>query len=54
MPEPNAATVANSSALIALDMIGRLELLRELYGSVTMPSAVAAECSMTLPAWLGV
>ena len=49
MPDP--ATVSNSSCLIALELIGRLDLLRELYATVTVPSAVAYECGSRLPPW---
>jgi predicted nucleic acid-binding protein len=36
--------VTNTSPLILLARIGRLRLLRELYGSVLMPPFVKAEC----------
>ncbi len=52
MPDP--LSVSNSSGLIALESIGRLDLLHRLYGTVTIPEAVAQECGMTLPAWLSV
>ncbi|MBC7821159.1 MAG: DUF3368 domain-containing protein [Planctomycetaceae bacterium] len=52
MPDP--VTVSNSSALIALESIGRLDLLRQLYGTVTIPPAVARECGLTLPTWFSV
>ena len=35
--------VSNSSPLIALHQIGQLPLLRSLFGSIVIPSAVAAE-----------
>lgn len=47
MPDP--VTVSNSSCLIGLELIGRLDLLHELYGTVTAPSAVAHECGSRLP-----
>ncbi len=50
MPDP--ISVSNSSGLIALESIGRLDLLHRLYGTVTIPDAVAQECGMALPAWL--
>jgi predicted nucleic acid-binding protein len=52
MPDP--VTVSNSSCLIALELIGRLDLLRELYGAVVVPSAVALECGSSLPRWFHV
>ena len=39
MPE----VICNTSALKYLHQLGRLELLRELYGRVTVPDAVAAD-----------
>jgi hypothetical protein len=50
MPDP--VTIANSSCLIALESISRLDLLRQLYGTVAVPQAVVAECGSSLPAWL--
>ena len=50
-------TVSNASPLIALSAIGRLELLPALFGSVEIPSAVAAEIApsvVVLPEWLHV
>jgi len=35
--------ISDSSALIALSRIGRLDLLRELYGDVTVPQGVIRE-----------
>ncbi|MBI4517959.1 MAG: DUF3368 domain-containing protein [Deltaproteobacteria bacterium] len=35
--------ICNTSPLFYLHRLGRLDLLRELYGSVTVPEAVAAE-----------
>ena len=52
MPDP--LSVSNSSGLIALESIGRLDLLHRLYGTVTIPDAVAQECGMALPGWLTV
>lgn len=51
MPEP---VLANSSCLIALEGIGRLELLRELYGEVRVPPAVTREFGLGLPSWMRV
>ena len=47
-------TVANSSCLIALDQLGRLSVLNQLYGTVTIPRAVAHEIGLALPGWLSV
>jgi predicted nucleic acid-binding protein len=49
MPDP--ITVANSSCLIGLELIGRLDLLQRLYGTVTLPAAVVTECGFRLPQW---
>jgi predicted nucleic acid-binding protein len=38
------AITSNTSPIIALAKIGRLELLRELYGSVLIPPSVKVEC----------
>jgi len=48
--------VSDASPLIALDRIGRLDLLRELFGTVTVPPAVAAEvfADREPPAWVTV
>jgi hypothetical protein len=51
---PEAITVANSSCLIALEAIGRLELLQTLYTRVHVPEAVARECGTSLPQWIQV
>ncbi len=49
-----APVVSNSSALIALAQIGKLELLRSLFGRMVVPPAVVAEtaASVTLPEWI--
>lgn len=50
-------TVSNASPLIALAAIDRLDLLPALFGSVTIPPAVAAEIAPSIPArpeWLQV
>ena len=52
MPDP--ITVSNSSGLIALESIGRLDVLRQLYGTVTIPPAVFQECGAALPTWFSV
>ena len=51
---PEATTVANSSCQIALDAIGRLEILKQLYGTVVIPAAVDEEVGVSLPDWFDV
>lgn len=51
---PDAITVSNSSCLIALESIHRLDLLRNLYGNLAVPEAVAAECGALIPSWIDV
>lgn len=51
---PEAITVANSSGLIALDAIGRLDLLQTLYTRVHVPEVVARKCGTLLPQWIQV
>ncbi len=50
----NHVIIADSSALIALEQISRLELLKELFGTVVVPPAVAKEVASTvsLPSWI--
>jgi hypothetical protein len=48
-----ARVVADTSPLIALQQIGHLDLLQTLFGTVLIPSAVAAEAlSVDRPEWL--
>ena len=49
---PDAVTISNSSGLIALEAIGRLDLLRQLYGTVLIPPAVAQECGSAVAGWM--
>lgn len=44
------SVVSNTSPLIALHQIGRLDLLRGLYGTVAIPPAVARETAPSIPA----
>ena len=46
--------VSNSSPLIALTQIGRLDLLQSLFGTLWIPPGVALEIapSVTLPDWM--
>ncbi|MFM9962746.1 MAG: hypothetical protein ACKV2Q_16170 [Planctomycetaceae bacterium] len=48
---PESVTIADSSCLIALAHIGRLDLLRALYGHVLIPPAVFEESGSALPEW---
>ena len=47
-------TVSNSSCLIALELIGQLEILHGLYGTILVPGAVLHECGASLPQWIHV
>ena len=49
MPE---LIIADASCLIVLTNIGELDLLRQLYGTVTTTPTVAAEYGLPLPAWV--
>jgi len=46
--------ISNASPLIALEQIGQLHLLEQLFGSVVVPPAVVSEVSpsVTLPDWV--
>jgi len=46
--------VCNSSPLIGLEQIGKLSLLRELFGAIAVPPAVVTEVapSVSLPRWI--
>ena len=50
----DSVTVSNSSGLIALDQIGRLDVLNQLYGTVAIPRAVAQEIGFAPPKWFSV
>ena len=52
-----AAVVADSSALIALNLIGSLALLRSVFGELVVPTAVATEVAASIasfPSWIHV
>lgn len=44
--------IADTSCLIVLRKIGLLNLLKELYNTVTVTSIVANECKFRLPDWI--
>ena len=46
--------VSDTSVLIALDNIGRLGLLKTVFGEVLVPEAVAREYGGPLPSWVKV
>ena len=50
-----APVVSNASPLIALEQIGHLMLLAQLFDAVLIPPAVVSEVTSTvaLPAWIG-
>lgn len=50
MPE----VICNSSCVIALDSIGRLDILKSVYQVVQIPEAVDAECGLEIPGWIKV
>ncbi|OGO33398.1 MAG: hypothetical protein A2Z03_03215 [Chloroflexi bacterium RBG_16_56_8] len=43
MPEPRRVVIANTTPIIALALIGKLDLLKQLYGEIIIPIAVQAE-----------
>ncbi|MGA9350206.1 MAG: DUF3368 domain-containing protein [Anaerolineae bacterium] len=54
MPETTRTVVVNTTPLIALALIGQLDLLRHLYGKVVIPPAVKDEVLAGGPAGIGV
>jgi predicted nucleic acid-binding protein len=46
--------IADASCLILLEKIGALELLRQLFGRITVTDIVAAEYGLPLPEWVAV
>ena len=44
--------IADASCLIVLTKIGKLDLLRQLYGTATTTPVVAAEYGLPLPEWI--
>lgn len=43
MPEPDWIVISNTTPIVSLALIGKLDLLRLLYGEVWIPPAVKAE-----------
>jgi predicted nucleic acid-binding protein len=54
MPETTRTVVVNTTPLIALALIGQLDLLRHLYGKVVIPPAVKDEVLAGGPGGIGV
>jgi len=46
--------ISNTSCLIALANIGRLDLLKEVYGTVLITEEVAAEFGDSTPEWINI
>ena len=46
--------IADASCLIILDNIGKLEILKSLFGEVTITNEVAAEYKLQTPDWIKV
>lgn len=53
MPEMPRLVVVDTTPIIALVLIERLDLLRQLYGQVVAPSAVEAELLAGGPGGIG-
>ena len=53
-PTPSTTTISNTSCLIALEAIGRLDLLQSLYQNLLIPPGVAGEWGSALPSWIAV
>lgn len=51
---PSGPAVSNTSCLIALEVIGRLDLLADQYRSLLIPPAVAHEWGVPTPPWITV
>ncbi len=49
---PDAFIISNSSCLIALESIGQLELLQEIYREILIPEAVRKEFGSNIPGWI--
>lgn len=54
MPERTRTVVVNTTPIIALALIGQLDLLQHLYGEVVIPPAVQAEVLAGGPGSIGV
>ncbi len=53
-PTPSGPTISNTSCLIVLESIGRLDLLKQLYQNLLIPPAVAMEWGTACPSWITV
>jgi predicted nucleic acid-binding protein len=49
---PDKVIISDTACLIGLTNIGRLDLLREMYGSILITPEVAAEYGSPLPEWI--
>lgn len=49
---PDGPTIADTSCLIALESIDRLGVLEQLYGQISIPTAVAMEWGSSVPHWI--
>ena len=45
---PNQVIVVNSTPLIVLSNVGRLDILQQLYGSIVIPKGVRDEVSIKI------
>jgi predicted nucleic acid-binding protein len=54
MPESTRVVVVNTTPLVALSLVGQIDLLRLLYAQVLIPPAVQAEILAGGPAGIGV
>lgn len=43
MPEPQRVVISNATPIISLALIGKLDLLQQLYTNIMIPPAVQAE-----------
>ncbi len=53
MPERPQRVVVNATPIVALALVGKVELMQQLYGQVVMPSAVQAEVLAGGPSGIG-
>ena len=51
---PDQIVISDTSSLIALTNIGELEVLKKVYGTVTLSPEIAEEYGLELPEWIKV